>query len=49
MRKVLFILGQLSDADSEWLATAGQLVRIAANAELIREGEQGTRHRRWRP
>lgn len=39
MRKVLFILGQLSDADSEWLAKAGQLVRIPEGRELIREGE----------
>jgi CRP/FNR family cyclic AMP-dependent transcriptional regulator len=38
VRKVLFILGQLSDSDSEWLAKAGQLVRIPAGAELIREG-----------
>lgn len=39
MRKVLFILGQLSDADSEWLAKAGQLVRIPQGTELIHEGQ----------
>lgn len=40
MRKVLYILGQLSDADAEWLTRAGTLVRINAGAELIAEGGQ---------
>lgn len=39
MRKVLFILGQLSDSDAEWLAKAGQLIRVKEGAEVIREGD----------
>jgi CRP/FNR family transcriptional regulator, cyclic AMP receptor protein len=35
MRKVLYILGQLSDADVDWLAGAGARVRHAKAAELI--------------
>lgn len=38
MRKVLYVLGQLSDADSEWLARAGEMRRVDAGAELITEG-----------
>lgn len=38
MRKVLFILGQLNDADVEWLAAVGERRKIAAGTELIREG-----------
>lgn len=38
MRKVLFILGQLNDADVEWLATVGERRKVQAGAELIREG-----------
>jgi bacteriocin-type transport-associated protein len=40
MRKVLFILGQLSDADVEWLGKAGERQRIAAGETLIAEGRQ---------
>lgn len=40
MRKVLFILGQLSDEDVEWLATAGSRDRVAAGTALITEGKQ---------
>jgi len=39
MRKVLFILGQLSDADVEWLANAGQRVDVAANSCVIAQGK----------
>jgi CRP-like cAMP-binding protein len=38
MRKVLFILGQLSDSDVEWLATVGERRKIAPGTELIHEG-----------
>lgn len=38
MRKVLFILGQLNDADVEWLAAVGNRRNIAPGRELIREG-----------
>lgn len=38
MRKVLFILGQLSDGDVEWLAKTGKRERIAAGTPLIEEG-----------
>ena len=38
MRQVLFILGQLNDADVEWLSSAGERRKIAAGVELIREG-----------
>lgn len=38
MRKVLFILGQLTDADADWLARIGQRQKIAAGTELIRHG-----------
>lgn len=39
MRKVLFILGQLSDDDVTWLAEAGKRERVASGTVLIREGE----------
>ena len=38
MRKVLYILGHLSDEDVEWMAQAGQRVTVAAGTELIRQG-----------
>jgi len=38
MRKVLFILGQLSDSDAAWLASHGQRQQLAAGTDLIREG-----------
>jgi CRP-like cAMP-binding protein len=38
VRKVLYVLGQLSDSDSEWLARAGELLRVEAGTELIAEG-----------
>lgn len=38
MRRVLFILGQLSDTDVAWLAEHGRRQRIAAGTQLIRQG-----------
>jgi CRP/FNR family cyclic AMP-dependent transcriptional regulator len=38
MRKVLFIFGQLTDADVEWLAKHGRRRRLAAGAVLISAG-----------
>lgn len=38
MKRVLFILGQLSDTDSEWLAQNGDLVRVPPGRELVAEG-----------
>ncbi|MFN3076201.1 MAG: cyclic nucleotide-binding domain-containing protein [Alphaproteobacteria bacterium] len=38
MRKVLFILGQLSDDDVRWLSSTGIRERIAAGRTLIEEG-----------
>lgn len=38
MRKVLFILGQLSDSDVEWLAKNGKREKVLEGAELIRYG-----------
>jgi CRP/FNR family cyclic AMP-dependent transcriptional regulator len=38
MRKVLFIFGQLTDADVEWLAVHGRRRRLAAGTVLIRAG-----------
>jgi CRP/FNR family transcriptional regulator, cyclic AMP receptor protein len=39
MRKVLFLLGQLTDEDVEWIGRIGQRVRVPAGETLIREGE----------
>jgi len=38
MRKVLYILGQLDDADIAWMAGAGRATSIAAGTRLIEEG-----------
>jgi CRP/FNR family cyclic AMP-dependent transcriptional regulator len=38
MRKVLFILGQLSDTDTAWLASHGRPQKFPAGTELIRQG-----------
>lgn len=38
MRKVLFILGQLSDEDVEWLSKTGSRDRVPAGKMLIEEG-----------
>ena len=37
MRKVLFILGQLTDSDVDWLTTAGRKERVPAGKVLIQE------------
>lgn len=39
MRKVLFILGELSDNDIEWLLTRGRKQRLPAGTTLITEGQ----------
>jgi CRP-like cAMP-binding protein len=39
MRKVLFILGQLNDADVDWLVENGQKEQLPTGKTLIREGE----------
>jgi bacteriocin-type transport-associated protein len=40
MRKVLYILGQLSDDDVEWLSKSGRRDRVPAGTMLITEGKQ---------
>jgi CRP-like cAMP-binding protein len=39
MRKALFILGQLSDADVEWLARCGERRRLGDGEVIVREGK----------
>src|SRR5277367_6801824 len=39
MRKVLFLLGQLTDEDVEWIGRVGQRVRVPAGETLISEGQ----------
>jgi CRP-like cAMP-binding protein len=39
MRKVLFILGQLTDQDVEWIAGTGSRIDIAGGATLIEQGK----------
>lgn len=39
MRKALFILGDLSDSDIDWLAAAGRKEAFTEGSILIREGE----------
>jgi len=39
MRKVLFILGQLSDQDAEWLTANGRKKVLPPDGVMIREGE----------
>lgn len=38
MRKVLFILGQLTDSDVEWLANNGKRAKVPQGTELIKSG-----------
>ncbi len=38
MKKVLYILGQLSDSDVDWIARNGQRVKHGRGDELIRQG-----------
>jgi CRP/FNR family cyclic AMP-dependent transcriptional regulator len=40
MRKVLYILGQLDDADIEWMAEIGHRERVADGEILIQEGRE---------
>ena len=40
MRKVLFIFGDLSDGDVEWLAAVGQKRKFPAGSTLVHEGRQ---------
>ena len=39
MRKSLYILGQLSELDIEWLATKGNKLQVAPGTTLIKENE----------
>ncbi len=38
MRKVLFILGELNDADLEWMVTRGQVMHVPAGQAIIQQG-----------
>jgi CRP/FNR family transcriptional regulator, cyclic AMP receptor protein len=38
MRKVLFILGQLSDKDAEWLGKSGRRMQLPPGSFLIKQG-----------
>ena len=38
MRKVLYIFGQLTDTDVDWMAKQGRRMRLPGNSVLIREG-----------
>ncbi|MGE5615998.1 MAG: cyclic nucleotide-binding domain-containing protein [Bacillota bacterium] len=40
MRKVLFIFGELTDSDVEWLASAGERVHLTAGTTLISLGSR---------
>jgi CRP/FNR family transcriptional regulator, cyclic AMP receptor protein len=39
VRKVLYLLGHLSDTDVEWMMDAGRTEHVPAGAVLIREGQ----------
>lgn len=39
MRKVLFLLGQLTDEDVEWIGRIGLRIRVPAGEALINEGQ----------
>lgn len=39
MRKVLYIMGFLSDEDIDWMASSGRVIRPEKNAAIIVEGE----------
>jgi bacteriocin-type transport-associated protein len=39
LRKVLFILGELSDSDIDWLANSGKRQQVATGEVLIEEGQ----------
>lgn len=40
MRKVLYILGQLSDQDADWLAASGERLRLGPGGELVAMGQR---------
>lgn len=40
MKRVLFILGQLSDLDIEWMIDKGEKMEVMAGEKLIRQGER---------
>ena len=40
MRKVLFIFGELTDGDVEWLASAGERVHLDGGTLLIPRSEE---------
>jgi CRP/FNR family cyclic AMP-dependent transcriptional regulator len=40
MRKVFYLLGDLTDDDVEWMLTHGRKERVETNQILIREGQQ---------
>lgn len=39
MRKVMYLMGALEDADIEWLGTNGVALRLTQGQELVREGQ----------
>jgi CRP/FNR family transcriptional regulator, cyclic AMP receptor protein len=39
MRKILFILGQLTDEDADWLGRSGQVVKVDAGTTIIEKGK----------
>ena len=39
MRKILFLLGELDDADVDWLMRVGRKEQIATGSRLIQEGQ----------
>ncbi|MBL8412834.1 MAG: cyclic nucleotide-binding domain-containing protein [Propionivibrio sp.] len=39
MRKVLYILGQLTDQDTDWLAVVGKRLHVKSGELLVRQGE----------
>ncbi len=40
MRKVLFIFGQMTDSDVDWLANAGERIHVKAGATLIQHNSR---------
>jgi CRP/FNR family transcriptional regulator, cyclic AMP receptor protein len=40
MRKVLFIFGQMSDKDVDWLASTGERIHLKAGTSLIKHGSR---------
>ncbi|MFZ4534805.1 cyclic nucleotide-binding domain-containing protein [Propionivibrio sp.] len=38
MRKVLYILGQLTDQDTDWLATVGKRLQVKSGEMLVQQG-----------